>query len=150
MISSPLRNSKADEEIDFLFAYIGRRTTIKSQQRSEVQRKSIMKTINHRRNSRKECLVPVEGKEEGIFANVHTVDISAGGLGFVSQCVIPLKEQIAVEVELGPDMEPVLMLGEVKWVQPISRTDHYRIGMQFIKTLTVGSRSRLTRYFGND
>lgn len=109
-----------------------------------------MKIINHRRNNRKECLVPVEGKAEGMFANVHTVDISSGGLGFVSQCVIPLKEQIAVEVELGPEMEPVLMLGEVKWVKPISCTDHYRIGMQFIKTLTVGSRSRLTRYFWND
>lgn len=107
-----------------------------------------MKTTEHRKISRKSCFVPIDGKESSVFSDIHSVDISCGGLGFVSRSPVPLNKRIAVEVELGPGQDPVLMLGEVRWVKPVKYTENYRIGMKFIKVLFSGSRSRLTKYFG--
>lgn len=107
-----------------------------------------MKTSEHRKIDRTACFVPIDGKEGGIFDDIHTVDISRGGVGFISSQPIPLHKKIAVEVELGSGKDPVLMMGEVRWVRPFKNANAYRIGMKFIKVLSLGSRSRLTQYFG--
>lgn len=106
-----------------------------------------MKTAEHRKTTRRSCLVPVEGKEGSVFSDIYSIDISRSGLGFVSRHNIKLNQTIAVEVELGPGQDPVVMLGQVKWVRPIESNDQYRVGMKFVKVLTSGSRSRLTDFF---
>jgi hypothetical protein len=106
-----------------------------------------MKTLEHRKTLRRPCHVPVEGQRGGAFDDICSVDISHSGIGFVSQSKLPLYQKIAVEVELGPGQDPVVMMGEVKWVTQIGSTKNYRIGMKFIKVLSSGSRSRLTRFF---
>ncbi|MEW5894720.1 MAG: PilZ domain-containing protein, partial [Candidatus Omnitrophota bacterium] len=93
--------------------------------------------------------VPVEGKEKSSFSGILTVDISNGGIGFIFYEPIPVGKKIAVEVEVSPDQEPVLMQAEVKWVKKIGDNGQYRIGMQFVKVLFSGSRSRLARYLGD-
>ena len=106
-----------------------------------------MKTSEHRKAMRSSCYVPIEGKQGGIFDDTCSVDISRSGIGFVSQHKISLHQKVAVEVELGPEEEPVVMMGEVKWVHQIGSTKNYRVGMKFIRVLSCGSRSRLTHFF---
>lgn len=106
-----------------------------------------MKTIDHRKNPRRECRIPVDGRQGGAFENICAVDISRGGLGFVSSRPVPLRKKIAVEVELSFGGDPVLMLGQVQWVKPLKEHSSYRVGLKFIKVLSSGSRSRLIEYF---
>ncbi len=106
-----------------------------------------MKTINHRKDLRQTCVVPVDGSAGNLLQVARTIDISRGGVGFLSKTAIPLKEKIAVEVELSPGQDPLLMLGEVRWVCPIEQGKNYRVGMKFVKVLRAGSKSRLTQYF---
>jgi len=107
-----------------------------------------MGSINQRKFNRKRCMVQVEGEESGVFGDLCALDISRGGMGFISHKAIPLHKKIPVEVEAGIGHEPIVMLGEVKWVRPLKQQGQYRIGMKFVKVLSSGSRSRLTCYFG--
>jgi len=91
------------------------------------------------------CLVPVEGKEGSSFDTSQTVDISRDGIGFISSRAIPLNEKIVVEIALTPANEPILVLGEIKWVRKLSDVDNYRIGMTFLEVLS-GSRLQLSKY----
>ncbi len=100
-----------------------------------------------RKNTRQVCLVPVDGKAGTGFGNMKTVDISQGGVGLISNKSINLDEKIAVELELMPGHEPVLMMGQVKWVDRIPESENYRLGLRFTNTLLKGSRSRLTKSF---
>ena len=86
---------------------------------------------NKRKTQRFDCLVPVEGRDGSSFANTRTVDISRDGIGFLSAKPVPLNERIAIELALKPDTDPVLVVGEVKWVRKVSGTNHYRIGLTF-------------------
>lgn len=95
------------------------------------------------------CLVPVEGKEGSSFDATQTVDISRDGIGFISPQSIPLNEKIVVEIALTASSDPILVMGEVKWVRKLSDTDNYRVGMTFLEVLS-GSRSRLTKYLGGE
>lgn len=106
-----------------------------------------MKTIENRKSPRRECVVPVEGQQGCFFDNVCALDISQGGLGFLSVQPVPLRKKIAVEVDLGFEQDPVLMLAEVKWVKPLRQGRQYRVGMKFVKVLLSGSISRLKQYF---
>lgn len=108
-----------------------------------------MKTGEHRKVNRTFCSVPVEGRAGGDFYDVHTVDISHGGIGFVSAKPVAIHKKIAVEVELGPGNDPIVMMGEVRWIRPCYKSKGYRIGMKFVKVISAGSRSRLTQYFGD-
>lgn len=103
---------------------------------------------DHRKNLRKGCVVPVDGKNDSAFSDICTIDIGSGGLGFISDHPIPVHKRIAVEVELGRAGDPVLMMAEVKWVRPFEDGRRYRIGMKFVRVLSSGSRSRLTQYLG--
>jgi len=94
---------------------------------------------NKRKSARFDCYVPVNGKEGDAFSSTKTVDISRDGIGFLSNHAIPLNEKVAIELALKPDTEPVLVIGEVKWVRKISDTDQYRIGLTFADVID-GSR----------
>ncbi len=96
-------------------------------------------TANKRKSSRFNCYVPVDGKEGAAFSSTKTVDISRDGIGFLSNHAIPLNERVAIELALKPDTEPVLVIGEVKWVRKIADTDQYRIGLTFADVID-GSR----------
>ena len=100
---------------------------------------------NKRRTARVSCLVPVDGQEGGTFDNLRTIDISKTGIGFVSQKKIPLNKKIAIELDLNEE-ESVFVIGRVKWVHPIARTQHYRIGLSFTD-IKNGNKSRLNEYF---
>lgn len=102
-----------------------------------------MTTSEDKRKSRRfNCLVPVDGKEGSAFHSTKTVDISRDGIGFISNHAIPLKEKVAIEIALTPETEPVLVIGEVKWVRKISDSDQYRIGLTFSEIID-GSRDAL-------
>ena len=95
-----------------------------------------------RKSKRFSCLVPVDGREGSSFTDTKTIDISRDGIGFVSNHAIPLNEKIAIELALRPDSEPVLVIGEVKWVRKLSEVDQYRIGLTFSDVID-GSREEL-------
>lgn len=95
-----------------------------------------------RKSKRFHCLVPVDGKEGSVFSSTKTVDISRDGIGFISNRSVPLNEKIAIELALNPDAEPVLVIGEVKWVRKVSDADQYRIGLTF-SDIIDGSRDEL-------
>jgi len=93
------------------------------------------------------CLVPVDGKEGGLFDVSKTVDISKTGIGFVSHKRIPLHKQIAIELDLDQEDAPVVVIGRVQWVRHIAESPNYRIGLTFCDVLH-GSKSRLEKYLG--
>lgn len=103
--------------------------------------------MEQRKAARLGCVVPVEGKADSVFADVRTIDISNGGIGFVSSQVLPLRKRIAVELLLEADADPVLVMGEVRWVRKIKDSEHFRVGMKFIRSVEQGSRTRLKSYF---
>ena len=101
---------------------------------------------NKRKNERYGCMVPIEGKAGSAFASSQTIDISKGGIGFISRQEVPLNKKIAIEIALAPEGETVLVIGIVKWVRPLEDNSSYRIGMIF-SNIIDGSRSRLDKYF---
>jgi len=103
---------------------------------------------NKRKNERINCAVPVDGKEGSLFSGLKTLDFSKGGLGFISEHEIPLNKEIVIEIDLSNNTEPVLAIGKVKWVEPISDSKNFRIGMSF-EDVIGGSKSRLNKYFSS-
>ena len=107
------------------------------------------KTADNRKCARQTCTVLVDGKEGTVFDNIQTIDISRGGIGFIAPQVVPIKEQIAIEIELTPDEDPVLVMGQVQWVRKLAESENYRIGMKFTDILAADSRARLRSCFPN-
>ena len=105
-----------------------------------------LKNMNKRKNQRLNCLVPVDSKRGSIFDEACTVDFSKGGMGFLSRHNIPINKKIAIELDLESEGEPVLVIGQVKWVRPIENSDQYRIGVYF-DSIVQGSKARLNSYF---
>ena len=101
---------------------------------------------NKRRASRSNCYVPVEGKEGTVFAETQTVDISKGGIGFISPKRIAVNRLIPMELDVGEGEESILVIGRVSWTRKIPETSTYRIGLVFEEALP-GSKSRLNKYF---
>ena len=101
-------------------------------------------TSNKRKSKRFNCFVPIEGKTGSNFDSSQTVDISKGGIGFLSRKQIPLNKKIAIEIALAPDGESLLVIGKVTWVRPVDGS--FRIGVRFSDVID-GSRSRLDKYF---
>ncbi len=101
-----------------------------------------------RKSERRKCFVPVESKKGSSFEDTQTVDISKSGIGFVSSHSLSFKQKIPIELAFSPDSNPVLVMGEVKWMHPLSGSKKYRVGMTFTRILS-GSKSRLDKYFQN-
>lgn len=95
--------------------------------------------MGKRRNLRQVCFVPVDGKVGTGFGNSQTVDISKGGIGLISRKPVTLDEKIAIELELVPDQDPVLVMGQVRWIRRIPESGNYRMGVKFAKALLKGS-----------
>ena len=106
-------------------------------------------TANKRSERRHGCFVPVESKAGSAFDDTQTVDISRHGIGFVSSHAHELNEKVAIEIQLKPDTEPVLVLGVVKWVRKLSNSDQYRIGLTFEEFLS-DSKLRLHKHFSQE
>ncbi|HPN88306.1 MAG TPA: PilZ domain-containing protein [Candidatus Omnitrophota bacterium] len=103
---------------------------------------------NKRRSNRLSCFVPVEGKRGTAFDHIKTVDFSKGGLGFVSEAKIPLGKEIAIEILLGLEQEPVYAIGEIRWVKKVSGKNSYRLGVYFKEVLS-GGKNRLNKFFSH-
>ena len=103
------------------------------------------KRKNKRRAERHDCYVPIECKKGTVFDESQTVDISQGGLGFIVKTEIPLAQKIPVEIVLSSHRDPVLVMGQIKWIQPLSDPEQYRVGMEFAKIL-AGSRDQLNQH----
>ena len=102
---------------------------------------------NKRTEDRRNCFVPVESKSDSSFDQTQTVDISRHGIGFLSPHPHNINEKIAIEIQLKPNTDPVLVIGIVKWVRKISDSEQYRIGLNYDEVLS-GSQRGLDRYFG--
>ncbi|MBP9853369.1 MAG: PilZ domain-containing protein [Candidatus Omnitrophica bacterium] len=102
--------------------------------------------LNKRKNKRLNCEVPVESKEGAIFDASSVVDISQGGLGFVSARRIPVNKRIPIEIDLKEDDDSVLVIGRVLYSKLISGSSNYRIGVTF-ENVMRGSKVRLQQYF---
>lgn len=102
--------------------------------------------MNKRRSERKSCLVPVDGREGSVFASAQTFDFSKGGMGFISQRRIPLNKEIAIELDLSQNDDPLIVRGVVRWVRLIKNSTHYRVGLAF-QDIIQGSKTRLSTYF---
>jgi len=103
-------------------------------------------TSNRRKNKRYDCFVPIDTKKGGQFDMSQTVDISKGGVGFVSHKSIPLNKEVAMELVLSETGESVLVMGKVKWVVPIKNTETFRVGFIF-NDIMQGSKIRFGAYF---
>ena len=101
---------------------------------------------NKRRAPRVNCIVPVDSKQGSLFDQLQTIDISRGGLGFVSHQRIPINKRIAIELDLFDETEPVVVIGRVRWVKTIGKSENYRIGLAFEEVIS-GSQSRINQYF---
>ncbi len=102
---------------------------------------------NKRRSQRRKCSVPVDAKKGTTFECVRAVDICRGGMGFISNKSISVNEKIIMELELQPeDHCPVLMMGQIKWIQKESGAKKYRIGVEFTEELATESQQRLQEY----
>jgi hypothetical protein len=104
------------------------------------------KNLNKRSHSRYQCFVPVEGRRGGVFYQTQTVDIGSHGMGLISSQAISVNHKIPVEIILNPQSDPVLVLGQVKWVRRLAGSHLYRIGMSFADVF-MGSLFRLGKYF---
>lgn len=104
--------------------------------------------MEHRKTVRYKCFVPVDANQQSTFSDLCTFDVGKGGLGLVSRKKVPIHKHIAVEVELSPNSDPAIVMGEVRWVRRDYETGTYRLGVKFIKVLSSGSRTRLTSFFG--
>lgn len=104
------------------------------------------KETNKRKNIRLSCEVPVDGKKGGVFDASNVIDISKGGLGFISPQRIPVNKRIPIELELDEEEYPVLVIGRVLWSRAIAGSSNYRIGVTF-EDIMRGSKARLQKYF---
>ena len=103
------------------------------------------KTSEKRRARRVPCLVPVDGKKNSVFGKSLSVDFSKTGMGFVSSVSIPLNKKVAIELELDPSGESVVVVGRVKWVRSVNGSEAYRYGVHF-EELPPAVKSRLSKY----
>lgn len=104
------------------------------------------KKSEQRSVKREQCLVPVDGKKGSFYEGIRSVDIGRGGIGLISAKSIPIDEKIVVQLELSPEDDPILVLGQVKWVSKVRNAEYFRVGMSFCEDVCSGSRSRLKKF----
>ena len=101
--------------------------------------------LNKRKFPRFGCRVPIDSKKGTIFDGTQTVNISREGIGFIADRSIPLSKKIAMEIELNPGSEPLLVIAQVKWVRKVAGKKRYQVGLIFSDVIS-GSKSRLNAY----
>jgi hypothetical protein len=88
---------------------------------SEVRRQ---KRINYKTDI--EVMVGVNKKEEA-----QTLDISSGGLCFVSKNPLETDSKVALKLKLSPGNKPLQLCGRIAWIKNIG-PGQYKIGLEFI------------------
>ena len=63
--------------------------------------------------------------------NVEVVDISSKGIGFVSQCILPVGYYFIANIELSPELPQIITDVRVIRSAAIDK-DHYRYGCEFV------------------
>ena len=63
--------------------------------------------------------------------NVEVVDISSKGIGFVSQCILPVGYYFIANIELSPELPQIITDFRVIRSAAIDK-DHYRYGCEFV------------------
>lgn len=101
---------------------------------------------HQRKNVRRSCVVPVDGKGGSVFDETLAVDFSKGGIGFISKHRIPLHKKIPIELELSIEGTPIIVVGRVQWVRRLAGSGDYRVGVTFTDVVK-GSKSRINQYF---
>lgn len=99
---------------------------------------------NKRKNMRYDCIVPVEGKRGSAFSGSQTVDISRSGAGLIVSKPIPVNTKMAVQLDLTEDGEPIIAIGEVRWVTQLPDSNAYRVGLSF--EIPSDSKSRVNSF----
>ncbi|HOW35279.1 MAG TPA: PilZ domain-containing protein [Candidatus Omnitrophota bacterium] len=105
-----------------------------------------MQDSDKRKSTRFDCRVPVVCKKGNAFDSSLTLDISRGGVGFLSTKFIPVNTKMPIELALTPDSEPILAVGKVRWVRQLPSSDFYRVGMTFADVAS-GSCSAIEKAF---
>lgn len=106
------------------------------------------KNREQRKYQRDECHVPVEGREGTPLDRISAVDICENGLGLVASRSLQVNSEIPIELELSEqDAEPLVVMGQVKWVNKEAETGLYRIGVRFSYTVVRGAKTRIKQYF---
>ena len=93
-----------------------------------------------RKHKRLSCVVPVEGKQGGGFDQTATIDLSKGGIGFLSQKPIAVNKEITIALDLAKEAVPAFVKGKVKWVRVLPEVPCYRMGISFHRVFK-GSKS---------
>jgi len=105
-----------------------------------------MKKIkNNRLIRRRRCLVPVDSRA-GEAASMRTVDISRRGLGLITERPMAVGDGLAVQMDVSPDGDAVVVWGKVRWVRRIPSTGRYRLGVRFDESTPNASAAELKRY----
>ena len=103
------------------------------------------KASDKRSHARFQCAVPVEGKKGTAFNQSQTIDISRGGVGLIVNNRVAVNSRMAVELNLAADSEPVLAMGQVRWVQRLPDSG-YRLGIAFDQ-LEAGFQAAFRKQF---
>jgi len=65
--------------------------------------------------------------------SVHSLDISKGGICFMSPLRLRTDMQINIEIRLPGRKKPLLLKGRVAWIKKMEKINKYKVGMEFIK-----------------
>ena len=67
---------------------------------------------------------------QNLDSPIEVIDISALGIGFVSECVLPLNYYFNTRLELGDDGPSIISVVKIIRCEAVDRT-HYHYGCQF-------------------
>jgi len=79
-------------------------------------------------------LDPGSGRE----GNADTVDISANGLGLVTNESLSVTTPLEMWLGIPDQHEPLYTRGEVVWSEPLSSTGEHRVGVRLEKAELMG------------
>lgn len=91
-----------------------------SQERREAQRMALSGPIRYQR----------KGSQR--FGNSIGRDISAGGIGFISNEFFPVSTHLIFEVQHPQRAEYIKAVGEIAWISDQPHSDRYYVGARFL------------------
>lgn len=69
------------------------------------------------------------------YSNTVCKDLSASGIGFISNEFIPKGTQLLFELNPPWNNEPIQVLGEVKWIASQSYSERFNVGAVLLSSL---------------
>jgi len=98
---------------------------------------TVIRAVGERREClRKNSDFPVQlrqmpQKSVGIIHNSMTRDFSESGIQLSSFYFYPVNSRMVLEIFPTQDMEPIMTVGRVVWVEQVPYQDRYKIGIEF-------------------